>query len=150
VACCVQSLQIDGSSDHDNHSNPKKGENPVAYRVSVIVLAFVSVAGYAQVPYRNNGSRFNRLIWSTRRGTFASRPARGTSARRSAWFTVLDRKGDEMHDPDESPGTAGHHRNTGKFADGTVLVEEVFGTIHRPMTTGDGHRGVRYPRCGSS
>jgi hypothetical protein len=42
----VQSLQVDGWSDHDNRSNPKKGEHPVAYRISVAVLTFVRLAGY--------------------------------------------------------------------------------------------------------
>src|SRR4029450_6309430 len=46
LVCCVQSLQVDGWSDHDNRSNPKKGEHPVAYRISVAVLTFVRLAGY--------------------------------------------------------------------------------------------------------
>src|SRR5262245_17185307 len=37
LASCVQSLQIDGWSGRGNHSNPKKGEHPVAHRISVAV-----------------------------------------------------------------------------------------------------------------
>ena len=55
-----------------------------------------------------------------------------------AW-TVLDPKGDEAHVVYASPGAADHYPATGKFADGTVLVKEVFGTDHAPMTTGDAH-----------
>ena len=55
-------------------------------------------------------------------------------------FTVLDPKGGaEMHYTYASPGTAEYYRKTGKFADGTVLVKEVFGTDHGAMTTGDAH-----------
>jgi hypothetical protein len=54
-------------------------------------------------------------------------------------FTVLDPKGDEMHYTFASPGTAEYYRRAGKFADGTVLVKEVFGTDHAQMTTGDAH-----------
>jgi hypothetical protein len=52
-------------------------------------------------------------------------------------FMVLDPKGNQMHFTYASPGTAETYRRTGKFADGTVLVKEVFGTEHAQMTTGD-------------
>jgi Cytochrome P460 len=45
----------------------------------------------------------------------------------------------EMHYTYASPGTAEYYRRTGKFADGTVLVKEVFATDHAQMTTGDAH-----------
>ena len=45
----------------------------------------------------------------------------------------------EMHYTYASPGTAEYYRKTGKFADGTVLVKEVFATDHMQMTTGDAH-----------
>lgn len=54
-------------------------------------------------------------------------------------YTVLDPKGDQMHYTYASPGTAEYYRKTGKFADGTVLVKEIFGTDHAQMTTGDAH-----------
>ena len=38
-----------------------------------------------------------------------------------------------------SPGAADYYRRNKKFADGTVLVKEVFGTDHAQMTTGDAH-----------
>jgi hypothetical protein len=43
----------------------------------------------------------------------------------------------EMHVTYASPGTAQYYRQNGKFADGTVLVEETFVTDHAQMTTGD-------------
>jgi Cytochrome P460 len=52
-------------------------------------------------------------------------------------WTVLDPKGNQMHFTYASPGTAEYYRRNKKFADGTVLVKEVFGTDHAQMTTGD-------------
>jgi len=53
-------------------------------------------------------------------------------------YAVADLSGGtEMHDTYASPGTAESYRKTGKYADGTVLVKEVFGTDHAQMTTGD-------------
>src|SRR3954462_13269777 len=46
MVCCVQPLQVDGSSGHDDHSIRKKGENPVADRISAAVLTFVRQAEY--------------------------------------------------------------------------------------------------------
>jgi hypothetical protein len=40
---------------------------------------------------------------------------------------------------DDGPGAADYYRRNKKFADGTVLVKEVFGTDHAQMTTGDAH-----------
>src|SRR4029077_7994133 len=38
-----------------------------------------------------------------------------------------------------SLGAAQYYRKNGKFADGTVLVKEVFGTDHGSLTTGEVH-----------
>jgi len=52
-------------------------------------------------------------------------------------YTVVDPKGNQMHYTWASPGAAEYYRRNGKFADGTVLVKQVFGTDHAQMTTGD-------------
>jgi len=53
-------------------------------------------------------------------------------------FSVATQSGDtEMHYTYAPPGTAEYYRKNGKFADGTVLVKEVFGTEHGQMTTGE-------------
>jgi cytochrome P460 len=55
-------------------------------------------------------------------------------------YTVeLDPKGEEMHVTYASPDAAPYYRKNGKFADGTVLLKEVLGTDHAPMTTGEAH-----------
>lgn len=52
-------------------------------------------------------------------------------------YIVLDPKGNQMHFTYASPGTAEYYRRHKKFADGTVLVKEVFGTDHAHLTTGN-------------
>jgi len=55
-------------------------------------------------------------------------------------FSVADLNNNiEMHYTYATPGTAEYYRKTGKFADGTVLVKEVFGGDHAQLTTGDAH-----------
>jgi len=55
-------------------------------------------------------------------------------------YFVLDPKGGhQMHLTYASPGAADYYRRNRQFADGTVLVKEVFGTDHARMTTGDAH-----------
>ena len=49
-------------------------------------------------------------------------------------YTILDPKGNQMHDTYASPGAAEYYRRNKKFADGTVLVKEVHGTDHAAMT----------------
>ena len=54
-------------------------------------------------------------------------------------YLAADSKAEEMHVTYASPGAAEYYRKNGKFADGTVLVKEIFATDHAPMTTGDAH-----------
>jgi cytochrome P460 len=55
-------------------------------------------------------------------------------------FSVATQSGDtELHYTFAPPGTAEDYRKNGKFADGTVLVKEVFDTDHGQMTTGEVH-----------
>jgi hypothetical protein len=55
-------------------------------------------------------------------------------------YSVVDLNNDtELHVTYASPGAAQYYRKNGKFADGTVLVKEVFGTDHGSMTTGEVH-----------
>ena len=52
---------------------------------------------------------------------------------------LIQRGANQMHLTYASPGAADYYRRNKKFADGTVLVKEVFGTDHAQMTTGDAH-----------
>jgi hypothetical protein len=55
------------------------------------------------------------------------------------WSVVNSSNDTEMHYTYASPGTAEYYRKNGKFADGAVLVKEIFGSEHSQLTTGDAH-----------
>ena len=108
-------------------------------RISMITLLFIILVGGQQL---GSQTKFNPGGFDLVDGKGNIRrpqdyrdhyPALGT-------FVVLDpTAGDQMHNTYASPGTAEYYRKTGKYADGTVLVKEVFGTDHARMTTGDAH-----------
>jgi Cytochrome P460 len=52
-------------------------------------------------------------------------------------YAVIDVKGNELHYSYASPGAIESYRRDKKFADGSVLVKEVYGTEHAKLTTGD-------------
>jgi hypothetical protein len=52
-------------------------------------------------------------------------------------YAVVDPKGNELHYSYASPGAIDSYRRNGKFADGSVLVKEVYGTEHAQLTTGN-------------
>jgi hypothetical protein len=55
-------------------------------------------------------------------------------------WAVADDKGPgakQLHNVYASPGTSAAYRKTGAFADGTVLIKEVFATTTASMTTGN-------------
>jgi Cytochrome P460 len=52
-------------------------------------------------------------------------------------YAVIDPKGNELHYSYASPGAIDSYRRNKKFADGTVLVKEVFGTEHAQLSTGN-------------
>ena len=111
----------------------------MSIRISMIILLFVIFVGGQQLGSQTkaNPGGFD-LVDGTgnirRPQDYRDRyPTLGT-------FVVLDpTAGDQMHNTYASPGTTEYYRKTGKYADGTVLVKEVFGTDHARMTTGDAH-----------
>jgi len=107
-------------------------------RLCILVLTSLVLAGYEEVkPQPQNNYRGFDLV--DKAGNIR-RPADVRDHYQSlGTYVVLDPKGDQVHATYASPGTAENYRKTGKFADGTVLVKEVFGTDHAQMTTGDVH-----------
>lgn len=107
-------------------------------RLSIVVLAFLILAGYEEVKPQpqNNYGGFDLVDKAgniRKPNDFRDRyQALGT-------YMVLNPQGNQMHVTYASPNAAENYRKTGKFADGTVLVKEVFGTDHAQMTTGDAH-----------
>ena len=107
-------------------------------RISKVVIALIILAGYQLVKPQSNSS-YNGFDLVDKTGNIRKPADYRDHYQALGTFTVLDPKGDEMHYTYASPGTAEYYRKTGKFADGTVLVKEVFGTDHGQMTTGDAH-----------
>src|SRR6201998_1141407 len=110
----------------------------MSFRISMIILLFAILVGREELRSQNkaNSSGFD-LVDKT--GNIRKPSDYRDKYEALGTYTVLDPKGDQMHLTYASPGTAEYYRKTGRYADGTVLVKEVFGTDHAQMTTGDAH-----------
>ena len=106
--------------------------------IIVIILTLVVLAGY-QVKSQNNKS-YNQFDLVDKNGIIRKPADYRDRYQALGVFSVVDYNNDtEMHYTYASPGTAENYRKTGKFADGTVLVKEVFASDHAQLTTGDAH-----------
>jgi len=104
----------------------------------MLILALVVLAGY-QVKSQSNSS-YNGFDLVDKNGIIRKPADYRDRYQALGVFSVVDLSGDnEMHYTWASPGTAEYYRKNGKFADGTVLVKEVFGSEHAQLTTGDAH-----------
>src|SRR5215831_13147033 len=104
-------------------------------RIPLLVLTLVILAGY-QVQSQRYGS-FNGFDLVDKTGNIRKPSNYRDHYQALGTYTVLDPKGNQMHFTCASPGAAEYYRKNGRFADGTVLVKEVFGTDHAQLTTGD-------------
>jgi Cytochrome P460 len=107
-------------------------------KLSIIVLALLLVAGYDGDNSKSQ-SAYNGFDLVDKTGNIRKPNDFRERYQALGTYMVLDPKGNEMHASYASPGAIENYRKTGKFADGTVLVKEVFGTDHAQMTTGDVH-----------
>ena len=108
-------------------------------RLSILALALLILAGYKGLKSQpqNNYGGFDLVdkAGNIRRPSDVRDRYQALGA-----YAVLDLNGNtDMHYTYASPGTAEYYRKNGKFADGTVLVKEVFATDHAQLTTGDAH-----------
>jgi hypothetical protein len=110
----------------------------MSFRIAMVLLTLLILAGYQQVKPQT-GDGYNGWALVDKAGNIRKPQGFRDSYRALGTYMVLDPKGDQMHMTYASPGAAENYRKTGQFADGTVLVKEVFGTDHAPMTTGDAH-----------
>src|SRR5882672_5175633 len=107
-------------------------------RISTVILTLVILAGYQPVQSQGNSS-YNGFDLVDKTGNIRKPADYRNHYQTLGTYTVLDPKGNQMHFTYASPGSIEDFRKNGKFADGTVLVKEVFGTAHAQMTTGDAH-----------
>jgi len=111
----------------------------MSFRMSMLMLALLILIGYQQVESQSNSSS-NGWDLVDKAGNIRKPADYRDRYQALGTFSVVDLNGDtELHYTYASPGTAEYYRKTGKFADGTVLVKEVFATDHAQMTTGDAH-----------
>jgi hypothetical protein len=108
-------------------------------RIASLILALVFLTGQQPARSQSKGS-FNGFDFVDKTGNIRT-PAdfRDLYQELGAYTPVDFNNNTEMHYTYASPGTAEYYRKAGKFADGTVLVKEVFATDHAQLTTGDAH-----------
>jgi cytochrome P460 len=107
-------------------------------RISFVIFTLVLLVGYEVAKSQSNGS-FNGFELVDKAGNIRKPSDFRDRYEALGAYAVLDPKGNQMHFTYASPGTAEYYREHGTFADGTVLVKEVFGMDHAQMTTGDAH-----------
>jgi hypothetical protein len=107
-------------------------------RILFVIVGLVVLAGCQSVNSQSTGS-FNGFELVDKTGNIRKPAGFRDRYQALGTYTVLDPKGNEMHFTYASPGAAEYYRKNGRFADGTVLVKEIFGTDHAQMTTGDAH-----------
>ena len=133
----LQNLRPRRQPRNINRDLLKRGRLIRGYTI-VIILTLVVLAGY-QVKSQNNKS-YNQFDLVDKNGNIRKPTDYRDRYQTLGTYAVLDLNSDiEMHNTYASPGTAENYRKTGKFADGTVLVKEVFASDHAQLTTGDAH-----------
>ena len=111
----------------------------MSFRIAMAVLAVLIFAGDQQVKTQSN-NKFNGFDFVDKTGDIRKPADFRDLYQELGVYTPVDLNNNtEMHYTYASPGTAEYYRKTGKFADGTVLVKEVFATDHAQFTTGDAH-----------
>ena len=107
-------------------------------RYILLILPLIVLAGY-QVKSQNKNS-YDGFDLVDKNGIIRKPVDYRDKYQALGVFSVADLSGDtEMHYTYASPGTAEYYRKNGKFADGAVLVKEVFGSDHAQLTTGDAY-----------
>jgi hypothetical protein len=108
-------------------------------RYLILILALIVLASYTVQP-QTNRSGSNGFDLVDKSGVIRKPADYRDRFQALGVFSVADSSGTvDMHYTYAPPGTAEYYRKNGKFADGTVLVKEVFGSDHGQMTTGDVH-----------
>jgi hypothetical protein len=111
----------------------------MSVRIASLVLALVFLTGHQPINSQSGGSH-NGFDLVDKAGNIRKPSDVRDRYQALGVYTPVDLNNNtEMHYTYASPGTAESYRKTGKFADGTVLVKEVFATDHAQLTTGDAH-----------
>ena len=115
-------------------------DNIIRYSLSggaIVILTFAILGGHQKAKFQTNPG-FNGFDLVDKTGNIRKPSDYRDKYEALGTYAVADLSGGtEMHVTYATPGAAESYRKTGKYADGTVLVKEVFGTDHAQMTTGD-------------
>jgi len=116
----------------------ERGQTTMTIRYSILAVSALLTALPAATLQR--GAQNDRLDLVDAKGNIR-KPAdyRDRYQALGVWSVVNSNNETELHYAYASPGAAEYHRKNGKFADGTVLVKEIFGSEHAQLTTGDVH-----------
>src|ERR1700751_515984 len=110
----------------------------MSFRIAIVVFALLILAGNRQV--KSQSSSYSGWDLVDKAGIIRKPADCRDLYQILGVYTPVDFNNEtEMYYTYASPGTAEYYRKTGKFADGTVLVKEVFATDHAQLTTGDAH-----------
>jgi hypothetical protein len=106
----------------------ERGQAAMTIRYSI--LAFSALLTALPAATLQRGARNDHLDLVDAKGNIR-KPAdyRDRYQALGVWSVVNSNNDTEMHYTYASPGTAEYHRKNGKFADGTVLVKEIFGLL---------------------
>jgi hypothetical protein len=107
-------------------------------RIAFMILALVVLSGCRSGTSESNAN-FSGFELVDKTGNIRKPSGYRDHYQALGAYTVLRPSGNEMHAVYASPGAAEYYRKAGRFADGTVLVKEVFETDHAQLTTGDAH-----------
>jgi hypothetical protein len=100
-------------------------------------LAIVLALGTQVSAFGQNRNPFDGFSLVDKSGNISKPPNYRDIFRMMGAYAVIDPKGNELHYSYASPGAIESYRRDKKFADGSVLVKEVYGTEHAQLTTGN-------------
>lgn len=106
------------------------------YRTLMLIVSLVGLGAFRGAAAQDTNS-FDGFKLVDKTGNIRKPDGYRDSYQMLGAYMVLDPNGNQMHFTWASPGTAEYYRRNQKFADGTVLVKEVFGTDHAQLTTGN-------------
>ena len=143
IKCAGREMNLEPQAHNlDQNSRLRKTRSLLSVvrqkRYLILILALITLAGYHVQSQSNSGSNGFDLV---DKAGIIHKPADYRDRFQALGvFSVADLNGNvDLHYTYAPPGTAEYYRKNGKFADGTVLVKEVFATDHGQMTTGDVH-----------
>lgn len=112
---------------------------PAKLSILIVVLVLLILTSYKPVKSQSS-TNFNGFDLVDKAGNIRKPADFRDLYELFGTYAVTDYNNEtEMHVTYASPGAAEYYRKNKKFADGTVMVKEVFATDHAQLTTGDAH-----------